>query len=260
MKKVSIITISYNNCQELEKTINSVISQQNSDYEFIVIDGGSQDGSVNILNKYNSNIDYWVSEPDSGIYNAMNKGIEQASGEWIFFLNSGDIFASDDVLKSVDFDVNDEKIGAIYGKYKYYTRYNELQTNHVLHPFFSSDKKYRNMGFSHQSVFVRTVLAKRFHFDETYKLCADYDMMMRIYKAGYLFKRDETIIAICDGRGGASFKNRNLQEKEMARVCGCNNDIDIKLKLFLRRVERPIYRKYMNWRKRENNRSYFFFI
>lgn len=250
MKKLTIITISYNNGQELEKTINSFISQHYSDCEYIVIDGGSQDGSVDILKRYDSYIDFWLSEPDKGIYNAMNKGLNHASGEWVYFLNSGDVFASDDVLKSVDFNATDEKIGAIYGKYKYYTRYDELLTNNVMFPFFSTDKKYRNMGFSHQSVFVRTELAKRFHFDESYRLCADYDMMMRIYKAGYLFKRDETIIAICDGRGGASFSNRNLQEKEIARVCGCGNDFSVQFLLFIRKIIRPFYRKCQRFKKK----------
>ena len=249
MKKVSIVTISYNNGLELEKTINSVINQNYSDCEFIVVDGGSQDGSLNILKQYDSHIDYWVSEPDKGIYNAMNKGIDHATGEWIFFLNSGDVFAANDVLKSVDFNVKDEKIGAIFGKYKYYTRYGELLTNHALYPFYKSNKKFRSMGFSHQSVFVRTELAKMFHYDESYRLCADYDMMMRIYKAGYLFKRDETIIAVCDGRGGASFNNRNLQEREMARVCGCENDFSVQLRLFIRRIERPFYRGYQKLKR-----------
>jgi len=99
--KFSIITINYNNAIGLEKTINSIISQSCKDFEYIVIDGGSTDGSVDIINKHVQNIDYWVSEPDKGIYNAMNKGIQAAKGDYLLFINSGDQLYNNDVLKDV---------------------------------------------------------------------------------------------------------------------------------------------------------------
>lgn len=92
---LSIITINYNNADGLQKTIESVICQKNKDIEYIIIDGGSNDGSANIIEQYTDKIDYWVSEPDKGIYNAMNKGIKVAKGEYITFLNSGDILQKD---------------------------------------------------------------------------------------------------------------------------------------------------------------------
>lgn len=98
MTKVSIITIAFNNEKGLLRTIESVINQSYKDYEFIVIDGGSSDNSKEIINSYNDKITYWVSEPDNGVYNAMNKGIQQAKGEYLHFLNAGDVYASDDVL------------------------------------------------------------------------------------------------------------------------------------------------------------------
>jgi len=99
--KLSVITINYNNAIGLEKTITRVINQTYSDYEYIVIDGGSSDGSVDILEKYSDKIDYWVSEPDSGIYNAMNKGIKQATGDYILFSNSGDVLYDENTLSKV---------------------------------------------------------------------------------------------------------------------------------------------------------------
>jgi glycosyltransferase involved in cell wall biosynthesis len=90
MLKLSIITINLNNAQGLQKTIASVINQTFTDYEYIIIDGGSTDGSVEIIKQYANKATYWVSEPDKGIYNAMNKGIKQAKGEYCLFLNSGD--------------------------------------------------------------------------------------------------------------------------------------------------------------------------
>lgn len=100
--KLSIITINRNNEYGLRKTIESVVGQINfTDYEFIIIDGNSTDGSVEVINEYKDKITYWISEPDKGIYNAMNKGIRQAKGEYCHFLNSGDLFASHTTLSKI---------------------------------------------------------------------------------------------------------------------------------------------------------------
>ncbi len=101
MTKVSVITISYNNADGLRRTMESVLAQDYTDYEYIVIDGGSTDESREIIESYANRISYWVSEPDKGVYNAMNKGISVAKGEYLHFLNSGDYYASDNVLSSV---------------------------------------------------------------------------------------------------------------------------------------------------------------
>ena len=113
LMKYSIITINYNNCDGLEKTIQSVINQSYQNFEFIIIDGGSTDSSVEVIKKYSNKIDYWISEPDKGIYHAMNKGIIQAHGEYLNFMNSGDLFYDNDVLKdiSIKIDLKDIIIG-----------------------------------------------------------------------------------------------------------------------------------------------------
>lgn len=110
MPKLSIITINYNNLEGLKRTVESVLNQTWQEFEYIVIDGGSADGSKEYIESQNDKIDYWVSEPDLGIYNAMNKGITKASGEYLLFLNSGDHFYSNEVLKEnhrsiVDYDL-----------------------------------------------------------------------------------------------------------------------------------------------------------
>ena len=99
--KYSIITINYNNKEGLRETIESVIHQTFHDFEYIVIDGGSTDGSADILREYDKYITYWVSEPDRGIYHAMNNGIKQAHGTYFIFMNSGDCFYNDSVLNDV---------------------------------------------------------------------------------------------------------------------------------------------------------------
>ena len=99
--KYSIITINFNNREGLERTIKSVITQTCQDFEYIIIDGGSTDGSIDIIKKYANKIHYWVSEPDNGIYHAMNKGVQFAHGEYLNFMNSGDFFIDIEVLSDL---------------------------------------------------------------------------------------------------------------------------------------------------------------
>ena len=101
MMKYSIITINYNNKDGLKKTIESVINQSCKDFEYIIIDGGSTDGSVDVIRQYADRINYWISEPDKGVYNAMNKGVAQAHGEYLNFMNSGDCFSDNSVLENI---------------------------------------------------------------------------------------------------------------------------------------------------------------
>lgn len=101
MKTVSIITVNLNNAKGLEKTIKSIIDQTYINYEFIIIDGGSTDGSLDVIKKYESSISFWISESDTGIFNAMNKGIVKATGQYCYFLNSDDAFASSVVLQAI---------------------------------------------------------------------------------------------------------------------------------------------------------------
>lgn len=99
--KLSIITICYNNRTGMEKTAQSVSKQTFTDYEWIIIDGGSTDGSVDVIKKYSESVTFWVSEPDNGIYNAMNKGIKQSKGDYLLFLNSGDYLVSNTILEEI---------------------------------------------------------------------------------------------------------------------------------------------------------------
>ena len=101
MKPISIITINYNNASGLEKTIRSVVEQTYNEYEYIIIDGASLDKSKEVIQEYQRYIDFWCSEKDSGIYNAMNKGIQKASGEYLLFLNSGDVLHNSAVLAAI---------------------------------------------------------------------------------------------------------------------------------------------------------------
>ena len=126
--KYSIITINYNNKEGLERTIQSVLGQISKDYEYIIIDGGSTDGSVDVIRQYADHISYWISEPDKGRYNAMNKGIRQATGDYLNFMNSGDTFHSSSVLEDIAKMNFDEDIitGGFYDS--------EKKIKHIIKP------------------------------------------------------------------------------------------------------------------------------
>lgn len=108
--KISIITINYNNLEGLKRTIESVVNQTWQEFEYLIIDGGSTDGSVEYIESKSEHVDYWVSEPDKGVYHAMNKGIAKSSGEYLLFLNSGDHFYNKKVLAQNCQEIKDSSI------------------------------------------------------------------------------------------------------------------------------------------------------
>ena len=167
--KYSIITINYNNRDGLERTIQSVINQTYQDFEYIIIDGGSTDGSVDIIKKYADRIDYWVSEPDKGIYNAMNKGVLQAHGTYVNFMNSGDCFYSNEVLRTVlkylSYDI-------ILGKSYYQNGPHGFKKKNI-----SFLDLYKN-SLPHQAAFCRRELFDNSLFDENYKIVSDWKFFL----------------------------------------------------------------------------------
>ena len=170
--KLSILTINYNNCSGLQRTIESIINQSWKDFEWIVIDGGSNDGSKKLIEKYQNHISYWCSEPDNGVYNAMNKGLSHAHGEWINFMNSGDCFASTTILQEIFSQDYDEEI--LYGYMMRKTIDGELHNKRNMH----TNVKWYDFYFDtlpHQSSFIRYKLFKEFGFyDESYRQLADW--------------------------------------------------------------------------------------
>lgn len=161
--KLSIITINYNNCSGLRKTIESVVNQTWHDFEYIIIDGGSTDGSVEVIKEFASQIDYWVSEPDKGIYNALNKGLAKANGEYCNFMNSGDCFYSFNVLEQV-FSIN-PIADIICGN----THSDSLK----IPPQDITFDFLFNGSICHQCAFIRTSIMKKYGYDEKYKIVAD---------------------------------------------------------------------------------------
>lgn len=239
--KITIITVSYN-CQEnIENTIKSVLDLNHPKIEYIVIDGNSKDNTINIIQKYIDNIQYFISEPDKGIYDAMNKGISKSTGDWIFFLNAGDIFDNREILNSIPFEIytKDIDVCAIIGDIKVDID-GKISLRNKRIPFYRNDKSFKNMGFSHQGVFVKTEYAKSLLFDLRYKLCADYNMMVSLNKLGLKFIETDKPICTIQGGIGASANNRDLQMKEEGMICGVDNTIAFHILFYYRKIKRII--------------------
>lgn len=172
MPKVSIITVNFNNAQGLYKTIRSVINQNCTDFEYIVIDGGSTDDSIKIIQDHSERINYWISEADRGIYHAMNKGILASSGAYLQFLNSGDWFTSDSVLKKVMESGFNEDI--LYGDINYEFDDGSIKAARIGNEeYITMAYFYRHM-FPHQASFIKRELFSSEMYDETLKIIADW--------------------------------------------------------------------------------------
>jgi len=177
MPKLSIITVNLNNAGGLEKTIESIVKQSFNDLEYIIIDGGSIDESVEVINKNENCITFWLSEPDKGIYNAMNKGIEQAKGEYCLFLNSGDYLANDNVLDDVfKKDCSDD---ILYGNIKI------VKSGEIIGIATTSNNitlrtLYYEGNLHHQAAFIkRDLFLKYGNYMERYIISSDYEFWIR---------------------------------------------------------------------------------
>jgi glycosyltransferase involved in cell wall biosynthesis len=174
MAKLSVITINRNNAAGLRKTIESVISQTFINYEYIIIDGGSTDGSVDIIKQYADKITYWVSEPDTGIYNAMNKGIKVAKGEYLQFLNSGDWLYSNTVLDDV-FKL-DRTEDILYGSEILY--YQDHRCFIKTYPTQLTGYFFYVGSLSHQATFHKATLFDAL-YSENYKIVSDWEFYIQ---------------------------------------------------------------------------------
>ena len=210
--KYSIITVNYNNKEGLRKTIESVIHQTFSDFEFIVIDGGSTDGSVEVLKEYDAQIDYWVSEPDGGIYQGMNKGIKKAIGDYLNFMNSGDCFYATDILEKVSH--YNSKADFIVGKDYHYNT--ETRQGHAsIQPPRTTMIHFFVATLDHQSTFVKRELFKDSLYDESHRLVSD-----GIFYTEKIVKEQKQVQFIPDiicrrEEGGLSEQQREKNRKEI---------------------------------------------
>ena len=207
--KITVVTVCYNAVDVIEKTILSVINQTYSNIEYIVIDGNSSAGTVNIIKKYADRISKWVSEPDKGIYDAMNKGTDLATGEWINFMNAGDFFVNNHVIENL-LPVFGEKHDVIYGDTIFVNDGNKKGQK-------AYERENAMPSFCHQSSFISTLLMKRYHYDQSFIIAADTDFFDRIYKEGCDFFHVDLFISMVN-MDGVSSNRRTLVYREVCRI------------------------------------------
>lgn len=215
MPKVSIITINYNDKSGLEKTINSVLSQKNKDFEFIIIDGGSTDGSVDLIKQHKEEITYWVSEKDKGVYNAQNKGIKVAKGTFINFMNAGDIFNNPNVLQDIHQDLTDD-YDIYYGNnYKVKANGSKRLKTYEEKLKFSF---FYGSSINHQSSFIRkSLFDKYFYYNENFKIVSDWEFFIyTICKENVPYKYINKTIADYDFTGMSS-NEKNAKQTYIER-------------------------------------------
>ncbi len=207
--KYSVITINYNNKDGLKRTIESVVGQNYIDFEYIIIDGGSTDGSVGVIKEYAEDITYWVSEPDKGIYNAMNKGTSHATGDYLIFMNSGDCFHSFDVLSSI----TDYQEDIICGKI---LRGNSAKPS-GLHKDSITFIDLMRDALPHQAMFIKREIMNKYPYDEKYKVYADWKFCIEsIIIGNCTFRNVDTIVADYDIGGISANSNGRLHQDKDA--------------------------------------------
>jgi len=207
--KISLITVTYNCARTLSDTFDSVRSQKCEEFEYIVIDGGSTDGTLDIIRQNNDIITFWSSAPDKGIYDAMNKGLEKATGEYVGFLHSDDMFFSEGTIKSIMQSVEKDKPDVLYGDLEYV---NSVSVDKVVRKWRSCDFEHKLLkkGWMppHPTLYIRKdVIEEVGLFDTSFRIAADYDYILRLFsredlKFAYL---PEVIVKM--RLGGASNKS-----------------------------------------------------
>lgn len=208
--KVSVITVVYNDVKHIRQTMESFFSQTWADKEYIVIDGGSSDGTADIIREYADRLAFWCSEKDGGIYDAMNKGVSHCSGDWINILNSGDVYVGNRALESALAVEDIDNVDVIYG--------NSIEVNNGDKTSVIAGDNPEELEYSpvyrHGSSLVRTSVHKKFLFDLSKRgglgFALDWDMIHRVYSAGYKFKKVDCFIEEYELEGASNHPFKSL--------------------------------------------------
>ena len=213
---ISVITVVYNNEAFLEETILSVINQTYDNIEYIIIDGGSTDGTLDIIKKYENKIDYWVSERDKGIYDAMNKGLRVATGYLIAFLNSDDFYKLDAIKTSLKTLMKENK--------DYVIANIKFTDGFIMKPFLPLKRKiYQEMPYPHVTAIIPLKIYKRVGlFYTNFKIAGDHDMAVRIILAGFENCHNNNIVAVLRKGGVSSGIYSNFESMKVAVKNGKN--------------------------------------
>lgn len=189
LPRVTVVTVVLDQADVIERTLASVVGQDYPHLEYIVVDGQSTDGTLDVIQRYESRITRWVSGRDGGPYGGMNRGASLATGEWIIFMNGGDLFVDHDAIRQVFNRCDASQCDVIYGDgIVCGDGYRALERTAPTATLADGN------GFSHQAAFVRTDLQQAFGFDVTEKVAADYDLFLRLRKAGKVFRHVDVVI------------------------------------------------------------------
>ncbi len=241
---VTVVTVTYNAEETIEETLKSVLNQNYPLLEYVIMDGGSNDGTIPIVDNYKhefkkKNIPFKVIiESDTGIFNAMNKSLDYVSGNYVLFLNSGDLIYDKDTVKHVADNILSNEIDIIYGDYYLYCGKYRKYVKSVHCSVLP-----RRMISTHQSFFIKTSLLKKEKYNEKYKMAADYDFFLRMYLNNYNFLHIN-IPVVYFLTGGVSQKKTFLTQKEILEIQGKNMNISRKDKIkFMLKIPYECLRK-----------------
>jgi glycosyltransferase involved in cell wall biosynthesis len=210
--KISIATVVYNACNYIEKTILSVINQSYNNIEYIIIDGASTDGTLDIIKKYQNKVDIFISEPDKGIYDAMNKVLKLASGDFIIFINANDFFYSNNTIEEcVNLFYNSTSL--YYGKALFYKDFSEniiCEYGEKINAF-----KLSKRNICQQTIFYPKFYYKKNSFDLEFKILSDWEYNMRAYSKKIEFRFIDKIISYYEYSGISSrLRDHKFEKKQ----------------------------------------------
>jgi len=243
--KVSIITVSKNSKDTIAETIHSVLNQSYTNIEYIIVDGASADGTIEVIEKYKDHISHILSEEDSGIYDAMNKGIRMASGDIVGILNSDDVFYSNDIVEKLVQEFVTNNIDAVYGDVQFIDPINKKVIRYYSSKKFNLNKFQYGIMPAHPSFYAKRELFEKFGCYKTdYQIAADFELLLRFMYVNKIKTRYLNHPIVSMRTGGVSTKNlysNYLLNKEIKRACTVNglktNYIKIYSKYFKKILE-----------------------
>lgn len=245
---ITIITVCYNSENFIRETIESVLNQTYDNIEYIVVDGNSTDNTLNIIKEYETKFNgrmKWISEPDDGIYDAMNKGIELMKGEWINFMNSGDLLINNKIIDRIfvfdNLDLNN--IEVIYGD----VLVNYNNEFKIKRKAKNINKIWKGMICSHQSMFIKNNLIKKLKFNKNNLIVADYEFMLKALKNQANFQYINKVVSEVIS-GGMSDKKRLKVIKDYYKTYNSYYDMSVRFKIwysyyFIKNIFKKISKK-----------------
>lgn len=252
IKKVSIITVCFNSAQTIRDTIDSVSSQNYPDIEYIIVDGGSSDGTVEIIRRYKDKISLFVSEPDRGIYDAMNKGISMASGDVIGMLNSDDFYEDTHVVSDLMRAMENANVDSVFADLVYVDQTDARRVRRYYDSSRWSPSRFR-FGWmpAHPTFFVkRQCYVQHGLFSIDYRIAADFELLVRLLyrmRISYVYVARSVVRMRAGGISTRGFRHSWVLNREIVKACRANG-IWTALPIVLLKIPFKLLEK-LRWRR-----------